>query len=291
MLHKKKNRLRLLCAYILLGGWMLFLSNPLLSKETVIWRVTDWPPFYILEGPDKGKGIYDEIISMISRHLPEYDHQTMSMNTVRVRAQWSLGEKVCHPSVIVGESFNTQSVVNSILLPHRIIVHKDKEDKVNLLRKDEVSLGQLLADTTLRGGVTPGRYTSLLNDIVKQHKGGGHLYFNPNYDRMIEMVLLKRLDYIIEYPPIIAYTAKQMGLDNSTISLGIQEAKESSYLSVAVGCTKNAWGRAMIDKINQVLKKESQNPDFLESRLKWYDKPSRKILRKIYQDFYFKDKM
>jgi len=286
--HIKKSRLWQLGAYILLCGWMLFLSNPLLSKETVIWRVTDWPPFYILDGQDKGKGIYDEIISMISRHIPEYDHQTVRMNTVRVRVQWSLGEKVCHPSVIVGEQFNTQSVVNSILLPHRIIVHKDK---VNLLRKDEVSLDQLLADTQHRGGVTPGRYTPLLNDVVKQHKGRKHLYLNPNYDRLIEMILLKRLDYIIEYPPIIAYTAKQMGLDNPTKSLGIQETKENSYLSVAVGCNKNAWGKAMIDKINQVLIKESQNPDFLESRLRWYDEPSRKILHKIYQDVYFKDKM
>jgi len=267
---------------------MLFLSNPLLSKETVIWRVTDWPPFYILEGPDKGKGIYDEIISMISLHIPEYEHVTMRMNTVRVRAQWNLGEKVCHPSVIVGESFNTQSVVNSILLPHRIIAHRDKE---GVLRKDEVSLDQLLGDTQHRGGFTPERYTPLLNDIVKQHKGGKHLYFNPNYDRLIEMILLKRLDYIVEYPPIITYTAKQMGLDNPTKSLGIQETKDMSYILVAVGCTKNAWGRAMINKIDQVLKKESLNPDFLEPRLRWYDEPSRNILRKLYQDVYFKDKM
>jgi len=250
--------------------------------------VTDWPPFYILEGPDKGKGIYDEIIAMISQHIPEYDHVTMRMNTSRVRAQWRLGEKVCHPSVLVGETFNEQSVLNSILLPHRIIIHRDKE---KLFSKGEVVIDQLLANTQLRGGVTLGRYTPLLNNIVEQHKERRHLYKHPNYQRLIKMLLLKGLDYIIEYPPIITYTAQQMGLDNPTNSLGIQETKDSAYISVAVGCTKNAWGRAMIDKIDQALKQESQDPDFLESRLRWYDEPSRKILRKLYQDEYFKDKM
>ena len=287
-LHIKKNNLWRLSAYTLLCGWLLLLSNPLLSKETVIWRVTDWPPFYILEGADKGKGIYDEIIAMISQHLPEYDHVTMRMNTSRVRAQWRLGEKVCHPSVLVGETFNAQSVVNSILLPHRIIIHRDKE---KLFSKGEVVIDQLLANTQLRGGVTLGRYTPLLNNVVEQHKERRHLYKHPNYQRLIKMLLLKGLDYIIEYPPIITYTAQQMGLDNPTNSLGIQETKDSAYISVAVGCTKNAWGRAMINKIDQALKQESQDPDFLESRLRWYDEPSRNILRELYQDIYFKDKM
>jgi len=267
---------------------MFLLSNPLLSKETVTWRVTDWPPFYILEGPDKGKGIYDEIISMMSQHIPEYDHVTMRMNTSRVRAQWRLGDNVCHPSVLVGETINTQSLVNSILLPHRVIAHREQ---ASLLSKDEVIVDQLLADTRFRGGVTPGRYTSTLNNIVERHKELRHLYKHPNYERLIKMLFSKGLDYIIEYPPIITYTAKQMGLDNPTKSIGIQETKEEPYILVAVGCTKNAWGKAMIDKIDQVLKQESQHPDFLESRLKWYDEASRKILRKLYQDLYFKDKM
>jgi len=287
-LQVKKSKLKQLSAYMLLCGWLLLLSNPLLSKETVTWRVTDWPPFYILEGPDKGKGIYDEIISMISSYMPEYDHITVRMNTSRVRAQWRLGEKVCHPSVLVGETFNTQSVVNSILLPHRIIIHRDKE---KLFSKDDVVVDQLLANTQLRGGVTLGRYTSVLNNIVEEHKERQHLYKHPNYERLIRMLLSNGLDYIIEYPPIISYTAQQMGLDNPTKSLGIQEIKDSSYISVAVGCTKNAWGRAMINKIDQALKQESQDPNFLESRLRWYDEPSRKILRKLYQDVYFKDKM
>ena len=43
-----------------------------LTKEQLIWRVIDWPPFYILHGEDKGQGIYDQLISSMINYLPEY---------------------------------------------------------------------------------------------------------------------------------------------------------------------------------------------------------------------------
>lgn len=254
----------LVCALPFFG--LISAPSLALSSETVIWRVTDWPPFYILEGQDKGKGIYDELIKLISGKIPEYKHETVQMNTDRVRAQWKLGRKVCHPSVIAGQGRIEESVINSILLPHRIIANKATW---NVLNSDSVSLNQLLVDVRFQGGVTPGRYTPELNDIVQRHADNNHLYTNPNYDRLIEMLLLNRLDFIIEYPPIITYTARRMNLDNPTVSLGIEEISDMSHILVVVGCNQNDWGKAMIERINQILIEESQSPNFLESRLRW----------------------
>ena len=114
---------------------------------------------------------------------------------------------------------------------------------------------------------------------------------NPTYINLIKMLFINRIDYIIEYSPIITYRAKILREDNPTESLLIEEVKDNSKLMVVVGCTKNAWGRKIIDKIDTILKKESKNPDFLEFRLRWYDESSRQTLRKFYQNFYFKDKM
>ncbi len=90
---KINNNLYGIRIYFFIFLSMTFLTTPLYSKETIIWRVTDWPPFYILEGAQKGTGIYDELISMIARNLPEYNHQRVPMNTARARKQWALGEK------------------------------------------------------------------------------------------------------------------------------------------------------------------------------------------------------
>ena len=272
------------CFFIFLC--MIFSSTSLSSKETIIWRVTDWPPFYILEGAQKGTGIYDELISMIARNLPEYKHKRVAMNTARARKQWSLGENVCHPSVIP-ENYSIHSVVNSILLPHQVIMHKDK---VKLIDKDEVILEELLRNSQFRGGVTLGRYTKQLNNLVDKYKENTHLIKNPTYINLIKMLFVNRIDYIVEYSPIITFRAKQLEQENPTKSLVIQETQDNSKLMVVVGCTNNAWGRIIIDKIDNILKKESKNPDFLEFRLRWYDESSKKILRKFYQDFYFKDK-
>jgi len=157
--------------------------------------------------------------------------------------------------------------------------------------KKDVVLEELLSRSSLKGGVTLGRYTKQLNDLVEKYKEENHLIKNPTYINLIKMLFAHRIDYIIEYSPIITYRAKQLEQVNPTKSLVIQETQNKSKLMVVVGCTKNEWGREVIGKINRILKKESQNPDFLEFRLRWYDESSRKILRKYYKDFYFQDKM
>ncbi len=281
---RKRNKLITIFAVAFL--LMFAFSDRLPAKETVRWRVVDWPPFYILEGKDKGKGIYDELISMLSRQMPEYNHVRVVMNTYRVRRAWENGENICHPSVIP-DNFSINSVVNSILLPHRLIVHKSMADKLNT---DQIALEKLLVDEAFRGGITPGRYSTLLNKLIEQHKWRKHLNKHPTYENLIKMLFVKRLDYIIEYPPIIAYSAKQMGVKDPTVSLAIKETQKDAFLKVVVGCSKNAWGKTLIEKIDLILKKESQSPAYLQYRLRWYDAASRELLRSIYQREYFKDK-
>ncbi|WP_028863860.1 hypothetical protein [Psychromonas aquimarina] len=273
------------------GLLMIFFlfSCPLVltAKETVLWRVTDWPPFYILEGKDKGKGLYDEMITLLSRGMPEYTHVRKEMNTDRVRNEMNKGTKVCHPSVL----FNTEgtlSVVNSILLPHRLIFQKNDSRLTKF--NDPASLDILFADKEVRGGIIPRRYTAALNKITNKHSFRDHLYKTPHYKKVIKMLLHNRLDYIIEYTPIISYSAKQLGIENNTTSKEILETQDTPFLLVYVACPKTDWGQMMIDKINKILLSESKTSDFLNFRIRWYDNSSKKLLEKYYQEHYFNDK-
>lgn len=263
----------------------LFTSSLLLAENTVIWREVNWPPFYILKGPDKGKGLYDEMITMLAKNLPEYKHVRSNMTTDRVRMEWGKGVNICHPSVIP-DKYSIFSVVNSILLPHRIIVNEN-----NLIGDNIISLDELMINSQLKGGVTPGRYKPVLNVIISKYKMREYIVKHPIYENLIKTLFEKRLDYIVEYPPIITYTAKKMGVSNSTRSIIIQESQIKPYLLVAVGCTKNDWGKDMIKKINEILKKEAEDDKFLEFRLRWYDDSSKALLRNIYKSVYFKDKL
>ncbi len=268
--------------YLLLT--FLTYSNFAHSKEAITWRVTDWPPFYILDGVQKGRGIYDEMIKMLSDKMPEYDHQTVQMNTDRVRKAWSRGNNVCHPSVLPDNNPDIKtSVYNSVLLPHRIIFNKEQEIA-------NVSLMELLKDVNIVGGITPGRYSKKINKIIDDHQEKDHLKINTSYKSLIGLLFSKRIDYIIEYSPIIEYYARQHQLANITHSVAIQETAESPFLLVAIACTKNPWGEKIIAKINKILIEEANKPNYLDFRLKWFDEASQQELKLIYANQYLKDK-
>ena len=272
--------------HVLIFSILLMCSLLSTAKDTVSWRVTDWPPFYILNGENKGTGLYDKMIAMLSAGMPEYRHKKIQMNTLRWTHEMEKGTKICHPSVLP----NTKailSVTNSILLPHRLIVHHESM----AIKKIEqpVSLKKLLGNNKYRGGVTL-RYTAELNDIVEKHLLNKHLLNSPNYKNLISLVLQGKLDYIIEYDPIISYSAKQQRIENSTINLEIFETRNRPFVMAHVACPNTDWGKVIISKVNKILISESKKLNLLDFRIHWYDKNTQELLKNYYKDHYFIDK-
>ena len=118
---------------------------------------------YISSGGHVNQGIYDQIILLMSKGMPEYRHLTQRMNTKRVLHEMGRGEKICHPSALEDTDAKV-SVMNSIILPHQIIIHKDSLDKLGNV--SEYALEKLLKTKSLRGGLVPGRYSKEINQII-----------------------------------------------------------------------------------------------------------------------------
>ena len=267
-----------------------FPSFHALTKEQLIWRVIDWPPFYILHGDDKGQGIYDQLISSMINYLPEYEHQRIIMNTRRALTEIQHGKNVCHPSALA----NTDALlsnINSFLLPYRIIYTVDNTTANAVIRQQKsVSLVNLLANKELTVGASIGRYSSEINTLFEKYAQQDKLVKNNNYDGLIQMLLTGRIDFLVEYPPIITYSKKSHGSTALTNSMAITELGDNNFLAVYFACPNNDWGKKVIAQINIALLKESQNNNYLENRLKWYDDESKKILKSHYQSHYLLDK-
>ena len=257
------------------------------ESDEITWRIIDWPPFYIVDGPQAQQGLYDNIIHDLSMALSEYDHNLLEMSTPRALFEIQKGRKVCHPSALA----NTDAIlssVNSFLLPHRIIIKHDQADNfVSLLNPDNsLSLKKLLQSNKF-GGLSKNRYTSSLNKIIDQYPSS-RFYKSPNYSSLVDMLIRERIDYILEYVPITQFAA---GPHNQLTSYAISETQDQHFIPVHIACPKNSWGKAVIKKINLALNKQMSAPDFIESRLRWFDSDSKKLLRKIYQQEYHKDKL
>lgn len=255
---------------------LIFVVFTSYGQETIQWRVTNWPPMYILEGPYKGQGVVDKMLDVFEEELSEYKHNRIKMNTTRAWNQIKAGEKVCHPSTFP-RPYGVLSNVSFLIPPHRIVMRTDKVGGLN--GQTEISLDQLIADKRFKLGVSYGRYGSTLNPIVDKHKGEKMIYKTAKYQSIWKMLFLGRIDYTIEYPFIINYLKKD-GQESAEITyIKIQEAP--TPFKVYIGCPENEWGRKVIDKINSILfKRRDRFREFMES---WLDPQSVGLLREAYQ--------
>lgn len=70
---------RVLQLYVFTVFVVLF-ACPAFAKDKIIWVDVDAPPFYILEGNEKGKGVVDEITLLLQKNMPQYDHEHQVIN-------------------------------------------------------------------------------------------------------------------------------------------------------------------------------------------------------------------
>jgi hypothetical protein len=167
--------LKIGCLLLLL---LIILPFNVSAKDTIQWRVTDWPPGHITEGPYKNQGTFDSIIRYLEGRMPEYHHSRINMTYKRLIAEIKKGINVCYVSA-TPRDYAYMSVTDVIELPHRIFIRKDKLHYIENMRS--VSLDELLNNKRLKAGVNSGRYSKTLNAIFDKHEGQENLFDVPNY--------------------------------------------------------------------------------------------------------------
>ncbi len=249
-----------------------------LAKDQITWRVTNWPPVYILEGEYKGQGVADQILDVFEKEMPQYTHKRRKMNSKRAWKDIEDGRKVCHPSAFPNPK-GEMSIMAYFVPPHQIVIRKDK---VDLLQGQQIiSLDKILSDKRFKTGVTYNHYGKVLNPIVNKHKG--EIREIVKYDSRWKMLFVGRLDYIVEYPFIMKMVTKlEKKLKVPEIAF-IQIKEVSAPYKVHVACPKNEWGKQVIKEINSLLLRVRNTPKFRGFMESWLDPENVTLLRDAYQ--------
>jgi polar amino acid transport system substrate-binding protein len=254
------------------------------DNETVEWVVADRPTSYILDGPDKGKGSVDELYALLFRNLPGYEHKTTNMTFGRVLQTMKSGQNLCAVGFKDPEREEVAyfSIPAIISLPFSVVAKKGRIEQF-YGDVDSISIEKLLANRWLRGGVMQKRSYGDIDDIIKKYENRRVLHtLTPNSD-IVQMLLSDKLDYVIEIVSFAKYRAKHAGKEKEITSFPIREYRQP-VLVAHVFCTKNEWGRQMIQKINQIIRRERASPAYIEFMERWYDDRSRRIIRKYYNE-------
>lgn len=257
------------------------------KKGTITWQVMHWPPLMILDGPEKGKGRYDNMLIDVQRVMSDYEHETLRMNLVRYWQLLREGKNMCNLLNLKNpqrEKFAYYSIPVSIVIPNHIIMRRWK---MRLLGNPKsYSLVKLLKDKRFRGLLEKGRsYSETIDKILIKHEKNSNMRrATLKTHNFIPMLLNDRIDYIIEYPYVTSWMEPIFSNKSGLLgSIAIEEL-DPYYYSYMV-CTKNDWGKQVVQDFNNAMRTLMKTKKYREVMERWYFKDNEiRFIREKYNE-------
>lgn len=245
---------------LLCGLLPALLLQPASAKERLFWLVRDLPPFTILEGPEKGHGVIDQLLPLLIRQMPEYDHSIVRVNRARgIQMLQDPQTFTCDPTLLWTPDraeyvrFSTPSLG---VISGGLVLRKDSEALVApYLDGQQVDLHGLLSKTSLKLGVVAERsYGTQIDAILRQlpETAFSRHYGNDATANLLQMQQLGRLRMVLGYWPEVRYLIEQQGGALADYRFHpVQGVNRYQFLHV--GCSNSELGRIAIAHIDQLL--------------------------------------
>lgn len=277
---------------LILLVWLLVMGLPLhpaSAGESITWLEVSMPPYLIQDGPYKTEGYGNMVSAILREHMPEYDHQVVVTNVIRHFDRFKKGEQVCSIGLYrtpEREAFMHFSIPSLLTMPAVLITTKDKLAQFGESRS--IKLGEVLANPRFILGLSKDRsYGTTVDVILKTYQERTNLVFYSGQElaaNYFKMLMLDRLDGLLGLPDEAMYHAEQLGLRDQLATLIIEENQQdfAGWLC-AVGCSKNAWGKAVIERINAVLLDQRSSARYRAAYERWLDPAHLARYRSVYQ--------
>lgn len=266
MIVRRSQRWRSLLALML--GTLLSASLPssAWAKEHLFWLLRDLPPLTIFEGSSKGQGVVDQLLPMLIKNMPEYDHSIIRVNRARGTQMLQEGRFTCDPTLLWTPErakyvhFSQPSL--GILSSGVVVRQQDQALLEPYLKNQEVDLRTLLESTSLKLGVVAERsYSPPVDALLKtlpDHTLSRH-YGNDAVTNLLQMQKRERLQLLMGYWPEVRYLIQQQGWSAADYQFyPIQGV--TRYQFIHVGCADTPLGREAVSHINQLLKTLRKDP-------------------------------
>lgn len=275
----------------LLGALSVSPVNPVLAqdddKKVINWFTQTWQPFNIPRGKDKYTGLNDELIQFIHKHLTEYEINWVNTDLSRFVQSMKDKNDICKVDFFKTKEREVYSlfseVPSGIDLNLRVFVMEKKARQLNL--KNPLNLPQLLANPDLESNIPLERnYGEAIEAMLAEAEGNGvKLRKDIPIQRILKNFFNGRLDYVIEYSPVITYYAQTSENKGNIYSFAIEGT--SPYVISYVACADTDFGREIMPQINKVLQEQRYSKDYLEILEKWHSQANKEELRRYYSHF------
>ncbi|MES2257322.1 MAG: TIGR02285 family protein [Pseudomonadota bacterium] len=260
-------------------GAMLSLAAGASAGERLTWGWFNAAPYMIADGPDRNQGIFDQVRLLLKEKLPGYEHRDVQAPFPRILQEIKHGQPWCFIGGVKTperEQLAYFSLPVAVFLPFKVVVRKDRLAEFG--HGDSISLASLLANGTLHSSVLRGRtFTPSIDALLLQQP---IRQYHSEFNEALQMLLARRLDYLIELPIISTYSARQMGKDGELVALTIRENAGITFNRVM--CPKTEWGKQVVQQVDAVLRAERASARYRRIVEQWSDEDAVRTIRALY---------
>lgn len=263
------------------------------SPGVINWYRADFPPVSIPRGNHADEGFFDRTMTFLIERLPQYENQFHVANFQRIMVEIKNKENVCCPSLYKTkdrENFVAFSTAAMVVLPNGIITSERSRNKLatHIDGDGKISLSSLLQDNNITIGISSGRiYSGGIDQILSQASGQKNLLVRSGDDvfrGLINMMHMGRIDCLIGYPVEAGYFVRENNKLNDFIYHPIKESTVPFTVG-HIGCPNNEWGRNVISKVDEIVKKYRAT-EFIDFYGEWLDDSTRVVHRHMAEEHY-----
>jgi uncharacterized protein (TIGR02285 family) len=230
--------------------------------ERIFWAKPELQPLFFPLGKrtaDQEPGFGDLILQEIQAQLPNYQHHELRANYARLISEIRSGNPVC--SILHRTPRREGFIVFSNILAYppsyKLYVKASNQEAFkNLAGWDDrtVALADILQSKRgLRMAHTASHsYGKALDEtLARNHTNLDLVRGYAGQASLVKMLLAGRVDVIIEFPWVVNYHVKELGIASSEL-IGVTLTEAPAYEPAYIGCPKNDWGLHLIEHLNNI---------------------------------------
>ena len=267
-------------------------GQPSGNKPQMDWMTMDLPPVLMIQDGKPTDGFVDTILKLLFAEMPETQHRIQVLPAARLWANLARGAPMCFVTPLRTPEREKIAYFTSTQLipPVQLVVREDMVDNLPRNAQGEVLPQPLFNSPYLRGLVTLGRgYTHSVDTLLQQRaavSGVREIAAADSGVNVLQMLRLGRADYTLEFDYVVTYLQER--------NLSLQKGAPLKSLPIAgalpqiagIACPHTEWGRSMIVKLDAIVARISQRPDYQAAINRWLTPEVAKRYQKEMAEFY-----
>lgn len=244
------------------------------ARDKMSWLMPDVPPASMPVDGKPTTGIADQIVLYISARWPEAEHQFIYANPKRTWLMIERGEQACVVAALRNAERDKLSYfVNTNLVPPlQLVVQEATLPRLPLNAHGEADLQKLLADPAMRGIIVERRsYGAAVDDLLAKRPANSRLETTSvgDYGRnVLKLVLRGRADYTLDYDYALLYASRSEPEIARLQTVPI--AQNSKPMLGGIACPRNAWGKAAVKRIDQIVGTPEGAAAMIKAQSSWH---------------------